>query len=122
MPAPDHPDPALERMVALVARSVRDQRVLDAMRAVPCHEFVPARTRGLAYENEALAIGERQTISQPTVVGVMTEALALTGTEHVLEIGTGSGYQAAVLAHLAHDVVSIEIIAALRERARAGAL
>ncbi len=110
---------ALERMVHRVAEEVRDRRVLDAMRAVPRAEFVPAQHRAFAYEDGPLPIGEGQTISQPLIVGLMTEALRLTGTEHVLEVGTGSGYQAAVLARLARDVVSVEIVASLRGRAAA---
>ena len=104
-------------MVTQVQRQVHDERVLDVMRRVPRHRFVPEEVRDLAYDDAPLSIGEGQTISQPTIVGMMTEALALTGTEHVLEIGTGSGYQAAVLAELAHDVVSVEVIDTLRERA-----
>ncbi|MGE0228227.1 MAG: protein-L-isoaspartate(D-aspartate) O-methyltransferase [Dehalococcoidia bacterium] len=106
-----------EEMVRLVARVVRDQRVLDAMREVPRDEFIPERLRRYAFEDHALPIGEGQTISQPLIVGMMTEAAHLEGREHVLEVGTGSGYQAAVLARLAHDVVSVEIVPALRERA-----
>lgn len=106
------------RMVATVARSVEDPRVLEAMRAVPRERFVPSDLRHLAYEDEPLPIGERQTISQPTIVGVMTAALALTGDERVLEVGTGSGYQAAVLARLARELVSVEVIPTLGDRAR----
>ena len=107
----------VDDMVEEVARSVRDQRVLDAMRRVPRHRFVPVHVRDLAYDDAPLPIGAGQTISQPTIVGMMTEALGLHGDEHVLEIGTGSGYQAAVLAELAHDVVTVEIIDELREAA-----
>lgn len=106
-----------EDMLKTVARAVRDQRVLEAMRAVPREEFVPFELRRLAYEDAALAIGEGQTISQPLIVGIMTEALALEGNEHILEIGTGSGYQAAILAHLAHDVVTVERLDSLRQAA-----
>ena len=106
-----------ETMIAEVARTVTDERVLDAMRRVPRHRFVPVELREWAYEDRPLPIGGGQTISQPTIVGMMTEALALTGVEHVLEVGTGSGYQAAVLAELAHDVVTVEVIDALREGA-----
>ena len=109
----------VDRMLQRVAEEVRDERVLRAMRAVPREQFVPALLRHSAYEDAALAIGEQQTISQPLIVGMMTEALALAGEEHVLEIGTGSGYQAAVLARLAADVVTVERIDALRERAEA---
>ncbi len=109
----------LERLVREVATYVHDARVLDAMRAIDRARFVPHALRAYAYENEPLAIGHDQTISQPLIVGMMTEALALTGTEHVLEIGTGSGYQAAILATLAYDVVTIEVHEPLRARAEA---
>ena len=111
---------ARERMVAHVAREVRDKRVLDAMRAVPRHEFVPPALRRYAYEDSALAIGHGQTISQPMIVGLMTEAAALAGpdgAERVLEVGAGSGYQAAVLALLAAEVVAVERIEELRSAA-----
>ncbi|MCY4639551.1 MAG: protein-L-isoaspartate O-methyltransferase, partial [Chloroflexi bacterium] len=107
------------RMVARVAEVVRDARVLAAMRAVPRHEFVPPELRRYAYADRALAIGHGQTISQPLVVGIMSEALALDPAERVLEVGTGSGYQAAVLGRLAGAVVSVEVIPSLRRRARA---
>lgn len=107
----------LEAMVREVARHVRDPRVLQAMRTVPRAHFVPPNLRPYAYEDEPLPIGLEQTISQPLIVGMMTEALALTGTEHVLEIGTGSGYQAAILAKLARDIVTTEVHDELRERA-----
>ncbi len=110
---------AIEEMVRHVARVVRDQRVLDAMRVVPRDEFVPPRLRRYAFEDHALPIGEGQTISQPLIVGMMTEAARLDGHEHVLEVGTGSGYQAAILARLARDVVTVEIVATLREQAAA---
>jgi protein-L-isoaspartate(D-aspartate) O-methyltransferase len=90
----------------LVARGIGDLRVLDAMRRVPRELFVPAASRPLAYTD--LPIGSGQTISQPFMVAAMTEALMLEGTEHVLEIGTGSGYQAAILAELAAHVVTVE--------------
>ncbi len=120
MPADAHRneiEPQLERMVDEVATYVHDERVLDAMRAVDRARFVPHPLQPYAYENEPLAIGHDQTISQPLIVGLMTEALALTGTEHVLEIGTGSGYQAAILARLARDVVTVEVHEPLRARA-----
>ncbi len=112
---------ARERMVRsqLEARGVRDPRVLAAMRRVPRHELVPAESRAEAYQDRPLEIGHGQTISQPYVVAAMTEALELDGGERVLEVGTGSGYQAAVLAELAAEVYSIEIVAPLAERARA---
>ncbi len=97
---------------------VHDQRVLEAMRAVPRHVFVPRVRRGLAYADGALPIGHNQTISQPYIVALMTELLQLTPETKVLEIGTGSGYQAAVLAHLTPHVYSIELLEPLAERAR----
>jgi protein-L-isoaspartate(D-aspartate) O-methyltransferase len=93
--------------------------VLEAMRNVDRALFVPEESREHAYENIPLSIGQGQTISQPLVVGLMTQALALRGTERVLEVGTGSGYQAAVLCRLAAHVVSIERFPELAERARA---
>ncbi|HRC62140.1 MAG TPA: protein-L-isoaspartate(D-aspartate) O-methyltransferase [Dehalococcoidia bacterium] len=110
-------DAAIEEMVRLVGRVVRDERVLDAMREVPRDEFVPERVRRYAFDDQALPIGEGQTISQPLIVGMMTEAARLDGHEHVLEVGTGSGYQAAILARLVRDVVSVEIVGSLREQA-----
>lgn len=92
----------------LVERGIRDERVLEAMRAVPRHIFVPADQRHLAYNDGPLPIGAGQTISQPYIVALMTELLHLRGGERVLEIGTGSGYQAAVLAYLTREVHSIE--------------
>src|SRR5512139_2119606 len=103
----------------LVARGIRDAAVLKAMRKVPRHLFVPEPVRDDAYEDMALPIGEGQTISQPYMVAIMTELLKLAGTEKVLEIGTGSGYQAAILAELAREVYTVERIGALAERARA---
>ena len=103
----------------LVARGVRDPRVLDAMRRVPRDAFVPAALRPYAYDDRALAIGSGQTISQPYMVAAMTEALGLTGGERVLDVGTGSGYQAAVLAELAREVITIERRPELAEAARA---
>jgi protein-L-isoaspartate(D-aspartate) O-methyltransferase len=105
----------VERQIA--ARGIEDSLVLSAMRTVPRHMFVPDLYRTEAYEDYPLPIGEKQTISQPYIVGVMTEALELTGKEKVLEIGTGSGYQAAVLAEIASEVYSIEIIESLGLRA-----
>jgi protein-L-isoaspartate(D-aspartate) O-methyltransferase len=91
-------------------RDIRDPRVLDAMRRVPRHLFVPPGSRALAYDDSPLSIGQRQTISQPYIVAFMTQALGLQGGERVLEIGTGSGYQTAVLAELCSEVFSIERI------------
>jgi len=102
----------------LIPRGIRDKRVLAAMERVPRHLFVDASTMTNAYSDMALPIGEGQTISQPYMVAVMTELLELNGTERVLEVGTGSGYQAAVLAELSKDVFTIERIAALAERAK----
>jgi len=98
---------------------IQSPQVREAMLKVPRHLFVPEALQNEAYENIPLGIGRRQTISQPTIVAMMSEALHLTGQERVLEIGTGSGYQAAVLAHLAREVVSIERVASLGEEARA---
>lgn len=103
----------------IVARGLRDERVLTAMCTVPRHLFVPPGQQALAYEDRPLPIGEGQTISQPFMVAVMTAALAPRPEARVLEVGTGSGYQAAVLAQLARDVVSIERHAPLADRARA---
>jgi protein-L-isoaspartate(D-aspartate) O-methyltransferase len=102
----------------LVARGIKDPRVLSALGRVPRHLFVEEALRDRAYGDHALPIGERQTISQPYMVALMTESLALKGSERVLEIGTGSGYQTAVLAELAARVYSIERIAGLADRAR----
>ena len=109
-----------ERMVRdqLQARDVKDQRVLAAMLKVPRHEFVPRGIIGAAYEDSALPLMLGQTISQPYIVGYMTQALDLKGTERVLEIGTGSGYQAAVLAEMVPEVYTIEIIPELTDRAK----
>jgi len=111
---------ARRRMVEdqVVARGVRDPGVIDAMLKVPRHKFVEEALESQAYQDAPLPIGERQTISQPYMVAVMSEALALNGTEKVLEVGTGSGYQAAVLALLADRVFSLERIPALARRAR----
>jgi protein-L-isoaspartate(D-aspartate) O-methyltransferase len=89
-------------------RGVSSERVLEAMASVPRHEFVPDKFRPYAYADKPLPIGEGQTISQPYMVAAMAEALELTGSERVLEIGTGSGYQAAVLSLLAREVISVE--------------
>jgi len=109
--------PDADEMVRVVARHVRDPRVLEAMRSVPRDRFVPFELRHEAYDDSALPIGHRQTISQPLIVGMMSEALDLTGSERVLEIGTGSGYQAAVLARLVAEVVTVEVVDELREQA-----
>lgn len=111
---------ARRRMVEeqIMARGVKDPRVIDAMLQVPRHKFVEEALAGQAYQDGPLPIGERQTISQPYMVAVMSEALELQGTEKVLEVGTGSGYQAAVLAVLAERVYSVERIPDLARRAR----
>jgi protein-L-isoaspartate(D-aspartate) O-methyltransferase len=103
----------------LVRRGITDERVLAAMRRVPRHLFVDEALRDRAYGDHALPIGEEQTISQPYIVGLMTSLLKLTGQEKVLEVGTGSGYQAAVLAEIARRVCSIERLPRLAQRARA---
>jgi protein-L-isoaspartate(D-aspartate) O-methyltransferase len=103
----------------LVARGITDARVLDAMRRVPRDAFVPPESHPAAYADRALPIGSGQTISQPYMVAVMTEALRLTGGERVLDVGTGSGYQSAVLSRLARDVITIERRPELAESARA---
>jgi protein-L-isoaspartate(D-aspartate) O-methyltransferase len=117
------PDAELEvrrqRMVdeQIRARGIGDPLVLDAMRRVPRHRFVPDRERDRAYGDHPLDIGFGQTISQPYIVGFMTEALALTRESRVLEIGTGSAYQTAVLAEIAREVYSVEVVPAHAERA-----
>jgi protein-L-isoaspartate(D-aspartate) O-methyltransferase len=101
----------------IVARGVQDKRVIEAMRTVPRHEFVPQHSAQAAYEDHPLPVGEGQTISQPYIVALMTELCRLTGREKVLEVGTGSGYQAAILAHLAEEVYSLEIVESLYKKA-----
>jgi protein-L-isoaspartate(D-aspartate) O-methyltransferase len=115
-------DPFLARRYAMVAqqiesRGVADARVLAAMRKVPRHRFVPGDLLGDAYADSPLPIGFRQTISQPYIVAYMSELLDVRPTHKVLEIGTGSGYQAAVLGELAHEVFTIEIVPELATRA-----
>jgi protein-L-isoaspartate(D-aspartate) O-methyltransferase len=106
-------------MVERLAADIADRRVLAALAAVPRHRLIPEALAGRAYaERAALPIGEGQTISAPAVVGAMSAALELTGSEQVLEIGTGSGYQAAVLSRLASRVISIERVPKLAARAR----
>ena len=101
----------------LMARGIKDERVLSAMRDVKRHMFVPQEYREYAYNDCPLPIGENQTISQPYIVALMTELLELKGDEKVLEIGTGSGYQAAILSELADQVYTIEILEPLAESA-----
>jgi protein-L-isoaspartate(D-aspartate) O-methyltransferase len=118
----DRPDfeAARERMVArqIRARGIGDERLLATMQTVPRHAFVPSSHLRSAYEDQPLPIGEGQTISQPYIVAAMTDALSLTGTERVLEVGAGSGYQAAVLSRLAREVIAIESQPGLIEAAR----
>jgi protein-L-isoaspartate(D-aspartate) O-methyltransferase len=102
----------------LLGRDIRDDRVLTAMRAVPRERFVPPDLRSRAYDDAALPIGAGQTISQPYMVARICEALALQGAERVLDVGAGSGYQAAVLAELADEVHTIERVPELAEQAR----
>ena len=120
-PGTDFRDAARSRMVEdqLRARDITDARVLDAMRKVPRHVFVPEPQRALAYGDHPLPIGYDQTISQPYIVAFMTQGLKVEPSHRVLEIGTGSGYQAAVLGLLAKEVYTIEIIEPLASRARA---
>jgi protein-L-isoaspartate(D-aspartate) O-methyltransferase len=110
-----------ERMVRddIAARGISDRRVLESMMRVPRHHFVPARMRDVAYIDSPLPIGRDQTISQPYIVALMTESLGLGDSARVLEIGTGSGYQAAVLSQIADSVFTIEIIPDLAEGAAA---
>ena len=109
-----------ERMVAeqIEARGARDERVLEAMRAVPRDRFVPKPYTRLAYADSPLPIGKGQTISQPYIVAYMTSLLELSGGERVLEIGTGSGYQTAILAELARKVYTVEILESLSVKAQ----
>ncbi|MDY6850946.1 MAG: protein-L-isoaspartate(D-aspartate) O-methyltransferase [Thermodesulfobacteriota bacterium] len=102
----------------LIARGIRDRRVLEAMERLPRHIFVEEALLPRAYGDFPLPIGEQQTISQPYIVALMTESLELTGTERVLEIGSGSGYQTAILADLCYRVYSVERIRSLMIRAR----
>ncbi len=109
-----------EKMVQtqIEARGVKDEKVLKAMRKVCRHLFVPENMRAYAYQDEPLPIGEGQTISQPYIVAYMTEVLELKGEERVLEVGTGSGYQAAVLAEIVKEVFTVEIIESLSSKAQ----
>ena len=110
---------AKERLLRSLKREIRDARVLDAIRAVPRELFVPQESAAQAYDDVALSIGEGQTISQPLMVAIMLQALDAGPDDVVLDVGTGSGYQAALLSHLAARVVGVERIPALAERARA---
>jgi len=120
LPKNDHFRIARERMVEsqIAARGIRDKRVLEAMKKVPRHLFVDEALWDQAYSDFPLPIGSGQTISQPYIVARMTEELGLKGEEKVLEIGTGSGYQTAILAELARQVFSVERIPSLLQRAR----
>jgi len=101
----------------IVARGITNPDVVEAMKNTPRHRFMPENVRGKAYDDYPLPIGYEQTISQPYIVALMTKLLDLTGTERVLEIGTGSGYQAAILSRLADSVYTIEIVKELADRA-----
>ena len=116
----DHSRALREQMVRrqLRGRGIRDDRVLAAMQKVPRHPFVPGPLRTRSYDDSPLPIGHSQTISQPLMIATMLEAMELQGTERVLEVGAGCGYQAALLAELAATVVTVEIIAELVDRAR----
>ena len=114
-PYEHHRKEMVERQI--VTRGVTDSLVLQVMMCVERHQFVPKNVQALAYYDEPLPIGHKQTISQPYIVAYMTEILALKGDEKVLEIGTGSGYQAAVLAEIAEEVYTMEIVKPLVEKA-----
>jgi len=109
-----------ERMVKnqIEARGVKDEKILAAMRSVPRHFFVPGNMERYSYQDEPLPIGEGQTISQPYIVAYMSEVLELKGEEKVLEVGTGSGYQAAILAEVAKEVYTVEIVQSLSLKAQ----
>ncbi len=109
---------ARARLIEHLRTEIKDERVLMAMARVPRECFVPPEERHLAYEDRPLPIGLGQTISQPFIVALMTQALELTGSEKVLEIGTGSGYQAAILAELARLVITVERLPALAEASK----
>jgi protein-L-isoaspartate(D-aspartate) O-methyltransferase len=110
---------AREILVESLSGEIKDKRVLKAFASVPREFFVPLNLQPLAYEDRPLTIGRGQTISQPYIVALMTRALELTGDEKVLELGTGSGYQSAILSLLAHEVYSVERIPELADSARA---
>ena len=102
----------------IISRGISDANTINAMNTVPRHEFVSENQQNIAYVDHPLPIGEGQTISQPYIVALMTESLELTGEEKVLEIGTGSGYQAAVLAEIVDEVFTVEIITSLYQRSK----
>ncbi len=108
---------AREAMARTLSLEIKDRRVVDAFRAVPREKFVPPEIEAYAYEDRALPIGHGQTISQPLMVAIMVETLELRGDEKVLDVGTGSGYQAAVLSRLSREVVSVELIPELANSA-----
>ena len=112
-------DVARARLIKKIGSEIRDKRVLEVMSRIPRELFVPEGVRHQAYEDKPLPIGYEQTISQPYIIALMTEALELQGTEKVLELGTGSGYQTAILAELAAEVISIERVPELVESAQA---
>lgn len=109
---------ARARLIEHLSTEIKDKRVLAAMSRIPREHFVPSESQNLAYEDSPLPIGFEQTISQPFIIALMTEALELTGGEKVLEVGTGSGYQAAILAELARLVITVERLPALAESSR----
>jgi protein-L-isoaspartate(D-aspartate) O-methyltransferase len=111
-------DATRAELIDHLSTEIKDRRVLEVMRSIPRELFVPRESRHLAYEDSPLPIGHDQTISQPFIIALMTEALALKGNERVLEIGTGSGYQAAILAKLARHVVTTERLKPLAEAAK----
>ncbi len=109
---------ARERLIGELRREISDERVLRVMAKIPREAFVPRASRHLAYEDRPLPIGVGQTISQPFIIALMTQTLELVGTEKVLELGTGSGYQAAILAELARQVITTERIPKLTQSAK----
>jgi len=100
----------------IISRGIKDKKVLDALRKVPRHIFVDESYKNSAYDDRPLPIGHGQTISQPYIVALMTESLALSGNEKVLEIGTGSGYQVAILAEISREVYTVEIVTSLYQK------
>jgi protein-L-isoaspartate(D-aspartate) O-methyltransferase len=109
---------ARDELVDNLSTEIKDKRVLAAMRSIPREHFVPPDSQHLAYEDRPLPIGYDQTISQPFIIALMTQALELKGGEKVLEVGTGSGYQAAILSRLARRVITIERVPSLAERSK----
>jgi protein-L-isoaspartate(D-aspartate) O-methyltransferase len=109
---------ARAKLIEHLSSEIKDRRVLEVMARLPREKFVPPEVRRQAYEDSPLPIGYEQTISQPYIIAMMTEALQLTGGEKVLELGTGSGYQTAILAELARQVITVERVPALVESAR----